>query len=326
MAEIDSARPPDRRPPPRCAAFGGAPLAVVTGARGFLGAEIARALSPVRGIGRTANPQNPHVHEWVAADLSGEVPPETLAGADVVVHAAAETAGGYDAHQRNTIDATRHLLHAMHAAGVSRLVLVSSLSVLQTAAHAVGAPGRAHAAAGRSRVARAVRLGQVPAGGARRARSARAGDRDPDHPSRRAGRRARPDAAGPDGPACSSAAGTSALGRPRSADRRVRRRTLRRRHRLVRDALRRGAADRQPVRSRGDDTAARSSRGCANAAGTAGWSGSRSARRAGSARGPRGPVARPRRTTRTPRDVVRVSPASTLRRPGRHGGARGCPA
>ena len=41
------------------------------------------------------------------------------------------TSGGYDAHQRNTIDATRNLLHAMHADGVSRLVLVSSLSVIR---------------------------------------------------------------------------------------------------------------------------------------------------------------------------------------------------
>jgi nucleoside-diphosphate-sugar epimerase len=71
------------------------------------------------------------VEEWAVADLSTGLPPRTLAGASVVVHAAAETAGGYDAHQRNTIDATRHLLHAMRAAGVSRLVLVSSLSVLR---------------------------------------------------------------------------------------------------------------------------------------------------------------------------------------------------
>jgi nucleoside-diphosphate-sugar epimerase len=48
-----------------------------------------------------------------------------------VVHAAAQTSGSFDAHQRNTIDATRHLLHAMHSSGVSRLVLVSSLSVLR---------------------------------------------------------------------------------------------------------------------------------------------------------------------------------------------------
>ncbi len=130
-ARIDSAA---RRPCPSSTSaprFGGARLAVVTGARGFLGAEIAQALSPVRGIGRTANPQNTNVDEWVAADLSGEVPAGVVAGADVVVHAAAETVGSFDAHQRNTIDATRNLLRAMRSAGVTRLVLVSSLSVLR---------------------------------------------------------------------------------------------------------------------------------------------------------------------------------------------------
>ena len=108
-----------------------APLVVVTGARGFLGAEIARALARVRGIGRGANPDDPHVHEWVVADLSRGVSSAALAGAGVVVHAAAETSGDFAAHQRNTIDATRHLLRAMHDAGVPRLVLVSSLSVLR---------------------------------------------------------------------------------------------------------------------------------------------------------------------------------------------------
>ena len=104
---------------------------VVTGARGFLGAEIARALSDVRGIGREGWPDSPQVQEFVVADLSMGLSAEAVAGADVVVHAAAETSGGYEAHQRNTIDATRHLLRAMHAAGVKRLVLVSSLSVLR---------------------------------------------------------------------------------------------------------------------------------------------------------------------------------------------------
>ena len=103
----------------------------MTGARGFLGAEISRALPHVRGIGRGGWPDNPHMHGWVVADLSNGLAPEALAGADVVVHAAAETSGGYPEHQRNTIDATRHLLHAMHAADVRRLVLVSSLSVIR---------------------------------------------------------------------------------------------------------------------------------------------------------------------------------------------------
>lgn len=103
----------------------------VTGARGFLGSAISQALSPIVGISRTPDFDNPNVSRWVAADLANGLPDGALAGADVVVHAAAETSGGYDAHQRNSIDATRHLLHAMHAEGVSKLVLVSSLSVLR---------------------------------------------------------------------------------------------------------------------------------------------------------------------------------------------------
>ena len=108
-----------------------APLVVVTGARGFLGGEVARALDRVRGITRAASAGDPHVTEWVVADLSRGVSPDALSGADVVVHAAAETAGDFAAHQRNTIDATRHLLDAMRDADVRRLVLVSSLSVLR---------------------------------------------------------------------------------------------------------------------------------------------------------------------------------------------------
>lgn len=106
-------------------------LTVVTGAGGFLGSAIARALPRVRGIGRAARPDDADVQDWVSADLSGGLPAHALAAAEVVVHAAAETAGSYDAHQRNTIDGTHHLLLAMRAAGVSRLVLVSSLSVLR---------------------------------------------------------------------------------------------------------------------------------------------------------------------------------------------------
>jgi nucleoside-diphosphate-sugar epimerase len=103
----------------------------VTGAGGFLGAEIVRALPHVRGLGRGPDPGDPNIQHWVSADLSRDLSPDAIAGAEVVVHAAAETAGGYDAHQRNTIDGTRHLLQAMYASGVSRLVLVSSLSVLR---------------------------------------------------------------------------------------------------------------------------------------------------------------------------------------------------
>ncbi|OLE37515.1 MAG: hypothetical protein AUG00_07950, partial [Candidatus Rokubacteria bacterium 13_1_20CM_2_70_7] len=114
---------------------GEAPIAVVTGAAGFFGAAIVRELARrgfrVRGTGRSARPDDPHLHEWVRADLAQQVPPELLANADLVVHAAAETAGAFDAHQRNTVEATRALLQAMSERGVQRLVYISTISVLR---------------------------------------------------------------------------------------------------------------------------------------------------------------------------------------------------
>jgi nucleoside-diphosphate-sugar epimerase len=71
------------------------------------------------------------VDEWVRADLASGIAPDVLARAQVVVHAAAETAGGFEAHERNSVGATRELLHAMAAAGVRRLLHISSISVLR---------------------------------------------------------------------------------------------------------------------------------------------------------------------------------------------------
>jgi nucleoside-diphosphate-sugar epimerase len=113
----------------------GAPMAVVTGARGLLGKQVVRALAArgyrVRGLGRTADQADPNVHEWRVLDLSREIDPMAVAGAEVVVHTAAEVAGGFDAHQRNSVDATRNLLAAMSRAGARRLVYISSISVLR---------------------------------------------------------------------------------------------------------------------------------------------------------------------------------------------------
>jgi len=49
---------------------------------------------------------------------------------DVVIHCAAETAGGKAAHERNSIGATERLVRAAAKAGVRTLVHVSSLAVL----------------------------------------------------------------------------------------------------------------------------------------------------------------------------------------------------
>ena len=116
--------------PPRSA-----PLAVLTGAAGFFGRAISRELARrgfrVRGIGRSARPDDPHLHEWVRADLAEEIAPDAFTGAEVIVHAAAETAGGFDAHARNTVAATHEVLQAMAVANVRRLVYISSISVLR---------------------------------------------------------------------------------------------------------------------------------------------------------------------------------------------------
>jgi nucleoside-diphosphate-sugar epimerase/predicted dehydrogenase len=135
-ASIRSAAPTTvRRPATASPPAPDAPLAVVTGARGFFGREITKHLAQrgfrVRGISRQVERGDPYVHEWLALDLSRSAPADAFAGADVVVHAASATSGGFDAHQRHTLDATRNVLRGMHAAGVSRLVYVSSLSVLR---------------------------------------------------------------------------------------------------------------------------------------------------------------------------------------------------
>jgi len=122
-----------RRSPPL--APEGAPLVVVTGARGFFGKAITKQLARrgyrVRGISRAADEEDPNVHEWLRLDLSRPIPPDAFAGAECVVHAAAATSGGFESHQRNSIDATRNVLEAMQAAGVARLVYISSISVLR---------------------------------------------------------------------------------------------------------------------------------------------------------------------------------------------------
>lgn len=131
----DAVRDRFRAAPAPVAAPLSPPTIAVTGGTGMLGREVVRELLE-RGetplvLSRRLPPASARVAgvHYAAADLGGgglTLPPTI----ETVVHCAAETAGSWDAHQRNSIDATRHVLDAMAASGVRRLVHVSSLAVI----------------------------------------------------------------------------------------------------------------------------------------------------------------------------------------------------
>jgi 2-alkyl-3-oxoalkanoate reductase len=103
------------------------PLAVVTGAAGFLGSRFAAALRDreweVRGVDLAGGP------EIVPGDITDPTPwPSLFTGVDLVVHAAAivaETAGETLTWQVN-VAGTRTVLEAAELAGVGRVLHLSS--------------------------------------------------------------------------------------------------------------------------------------------------------------------------------------------------------
>ncbi|HJS48468.1 MAG TPA: Gfo/Idh/MocA family oxidoreductase, partial [Gemmatimonadales bacterium] len=109
---------------------------VITGGTGFLGRELVRAVlargRAVRVIARRlpAPWEREAGAEYVVADLGVPLEAGLLAGADTLIHAAAETAGGWADHERNSVAATEHVVRAAAEAGVSRVVQVSSVAVL----------------------------------------------------------------------------------------------------------------------------------------------------------------------------------------------------
>ena len=109
---------------------------LVTGGTGFLGKEIVRALlsrgRPVRVVARREPSPWERIAgaEYVVADVATGVAAHFFKGVDTVIHAAAETAGGWPEHQRNSLDATEHMLRGAAAAGIRHFVHVSSLAVL----------------------------------------------------------------------------------------------------------------------------------------------------------------------------------------------------
>lgn len=131
---LRTARP---RPGPKASISRSDTAAVaVTGGTGFLGKELVGTLAaqgtPVRVLARREPPaweQVPGV-EYHAADLSKPLAAGTLDGIEMVVHAAAATSGGWEEHQKHSLDATENVLRAAAAAGVRKVIHISSLAVL----------------------------------------------------------------------------------------------------------------------------------------------------------------------------------------------------
>jgi predicted dehydrogenase/nucleoside-diphosphate-sugar epimerase len=109
---------------------------LVTGGTGILGKEVVRVLveggEDVRVVARRTPPEWEKIPgvAYVVADLSRPIPPDVMAGAHTLVHCAAETAGRWEQHQRNSVDATEEVLRAASSAKVKRIIHVSSISVL----------------------------------------------------------------------------------------------------------------------------------------------------------------------------------------------------
>lgn len=112
-------------------------VALVTGGTGFLGKVVVTELRdrgwPVRVIARRLPSASACVAgvEYVLGDISKPLPDSVFDGVSVIAHLAAETRGGKEDHDRNTVAATRHLLEAAVRRGIKRFLHTGSIAVLR---------------------------------------------------------------------------------------------------------------------------------------------------------------------------------------------------
>lgn len=117
---------------------------LVTGASGLLGGQVALRLA-ARGdqvtlLQRRASGHG--LHEVLGDVADPEAAARAVAGVEAVIHLAAKVnvTGAWRDYQRINVAGTRTLLQACRAAGVGRMVFVSSPSVAHAGASLVGAP------------------------------------------------------------------------------------------------------------------------------------------------------------------------------------------
>ena len=113
---------------------------LVTGGTGILGKKTAAELKkrgwsvriPTRKIPPAANCISGV--EYFEADLGDSIPSALLEDVETVVHCAAATSGGKEAHIKNSINATQNLLLAMAKNDIKKLIQISSIAVLESSA------------------------------------------------------------------------------------------------------------------------------------------------------------------------------------------------
>ena len=120
---------------------------LVTGGTGFLGRVLVKELRdlgwPVRVIARSipsAAQRVPGV-EYVFGNIAADVPDDFFKDVGVIAHLAAETAGGKEEHERNTITATKNMVDGAVRNKVKQFINISSIAV-HTPSNVIGGPIR----------------------------------------------------------------------------------------------------------------------------------------------------------------------------------------
>jgi predicted dehydrogenase/nucleoside-diphosphate-sugar epimerase len=110
-------------------------VVLITGGTGFLGRELVKELRnrawPVRVIARnipSAANRVPGI-EYVLGDVSNDIPDEYFENVISIIHLAAETVGGKEEHERNTVGATKKVIEGAIRNKIQKFINISSIAV-----------------------------------------------------------------------------------------------------------------------------------------------------------------------------------------------------